>query len=83
MLPKIAYQIKEAVAVTGVGRTNIYEEMAKGNLRSVMIAGRRLIMHDDLMAFMKEQAARSTPIRGRGAGRGMKRKALGPNQAAT
>ncbi|WKL58003.1 helix-turn-helix domain-containing protein [Asticcacaulis sp. ZE23SCel15] len=51
--PKLAYRIDEAVRATGLGRSFLYERMAEGSLKSVKIGGRRLILQDDLMAFLR------------------------------
>lgn len=50
---KIAYRIDEAVKASGLGRTFLYERMASGELKSVKIGGRRLIMRSDLVAFLE------------------------------
>lgn len=52
---KIAYRINEAVKATGLGRTFIYERIASGELRSIKVGGRRLIMREDLMRFLTGQ----------------------------
>lgn len=49
---KIAYRIDEAVKASGLGRTFLYERIASGELKSVKIGGRRLIMHYDLIFFL-------------------------------
>jgi excisionase family DNA binding protein len=51
---KIAYRIDEAVKASGLGRTFLYERMATGELKSVKLGGRRLILHADLMAFLTQ-----------------------------
>jgi excisionase family DNA binding protein len=57
---KLAYRVDEAIQVSGLGRTFLYEHIANGQLPSVKIGGCRLILHDDLLAFLKGAAA-STP----------------------
>ena len=52
---KIAYRIDEAVKATGLGRTFLYERIASGELKSIKIGGRRLIMVDDLLLFLRGQ----------------------------
>ena len=50
---KLAYRIDEAVHVSGLGRTTIYDEIKKQRLKAVKVAGRRLILREDLEAFLK------------------------------
>ena len=52
--PKLAYTIKQACYVSGLGRTSLYEAMATGRLPWTKPAGRRLIWAEDLKAFMSE-----------------------------
>ena len=40
---KLAYQVNEAVHVSGLGRTTIYELIKAEKLKTVKAAGRRLI----------------------------------------
>jgi hypothetical protein len=55
---KLMYSIAEVAEMTGIGRTVLFREMAQGCLASVAIgqrgraAGRRLITHDDLVAWI-------------------------------
>lgn len=49
---KLAYRIDEAVKASGLGRTFIYEHIAKGALQSIKVGGRRLILHDELVQFL-------------------------------
>lgn len=50
---KIAYRIDEAVQVSGLGRTTIYDEIKHRRLKAIKVAGRRLILREDLEAFLK------------------------------
>ncbi|WP_298333227.1 helix-turn-helix domain-containing protein [Asticcacaulis sp.] len=50
---KLAYRIDEAVKASGLGRSFLYERMADGSLKSIKIGGRRLILRDELVAFLK------------------------------
>lgn len=50
---KIAYRIDEAVQASGLGRTTIYDEIKNRRLKAVKVAGRRLILREDLEAFLK------------------------------
>jgi excisionase family DNA binding protein len=49
---KLAYRIDEAVKASGLGRSFLYERMASGELPSVKIGGRRLILHQELVTFL-------------------------------
>ena len=51
---KNANRINEAVKASGKGRTFLYERIATGELRSIKLGGRRLILHSDLMAFLTQ-----------------------------
>ena len=42
-LSKAAYSIPEAVQITGVGRSRLYQEIESGRLRSVKVGRRTLI----------------------------------------
>jgi excisionase family DNA binding protein len=50
---KIAYQINEAVVASGLGRTTIYYEIKQGRLKAIKVAGRRLILREDLESFLR------------------------------
>lgn len=50
---KLAYRIDEAVQVSGLGRTTIYDEIKNQRLKAIKVAGRRLILREDLEAFLK------------------------------
>ena len=53
-LERRAYTIDEAVLVSGVGRTSIYEVIKKGELRAVKRGRRTLILADDLEQFLNQ-----------------------------
>lgn len=53
---KIAYRIDEAVKASGLGRTFLYERIADGTLKSIKVGGRRLILREDLMHFLRQNA---------------------------
>jgi excisionase family DNA binding protein len=48
----LAYRIPVAARVSGLGRSTIYREIENGALPSVKVAGRRLILHADLQAYL-------------------------------
>ena len=51
-IPKAAFRVKEAAAVYGVSKTKLYELMGAGQLKSVMVGGRRLIPRTELDALI-------------------------------
>jgi excisionase family DNA binding protein len=57
--PRISYSVEEAAEETGIGRSYIYLAMKHGELASLKLGKRRLIMHDDLVSWLqsKRQAA--------------------------
>jgi excisionase family DNA binding protein len=54
---KRAYRVNEAVAAYRLSRSTLYKLIAEGTLRTVKIAGRRLIPRDAIEALF-EGAAR-------------------------
>ena len=50
--PPLAYNIPEALRIVGIGRTKLYDEMTSGRLKSFVLCGRRIIMHEDLLAWL-------------------------------
>ena len=50
---KLAYQINEAVRVSGLSRTTIYELMKDGRLKTVLVEGRRLVPAENLRALLR------------------------------
>jgi excisionase family DNA binding protein len=61
MSEKIAYTINEAVAVSGLGRTTIYELIKRGDLPRSKIGARTLIRHVDLEALLERHLVASEP----------------------
>jgi excisionase family DNA binding protein len=53
---KRAYRINEAVAAYRLSRSTLYKLMSAGTLRTVKVAGRRLIPRDALEALIAEGA---------------------------
>lgn len=49
---KEALSIVEACAMTGLGRTKLYEAISKGNLIARKCGKRTLILKGDLLAFL-------------------------------
>ena len=51
--PPISYGIPGTERATGLKKSKIYEEIAAGRLKSIKVAGRRLILHDDLVEYLR------------------------------
>ena len=48
----LAYRVNDAAKVSGLSRTSLYELLATGQLRSIKVAGRRLISADALRELL-------------------------------
>lgn len=60
---KLMYRVPEAVELTSIGRSRLYELMASGELESVKLGNARLIPHDALLALvarLREEATRAS-----------------------
>lgn len=57
MTTKIAYTMKETVAVSGISRTTLYGLMKAGELTPVKIGVRTLIRHKDLEELLQRKLA--------------------------
>lgn len=53
---KLAFRIDEAVAASGLSRSTLYALISAGTLPSVRVAGRRLILKNDLVALLSGRA---------------------------
>jgi excisionase family DNA binding protein len=51
--PPLAYRIDDAVKASGLSRSTLYDLISEGRLRSVKVAGRRLIPADALLALLR------------------------------
>jgi hypothetical protein len=52
----LAYRVNDAIKVSGLSRTSIYKLIGEGKLRSVLVAGRRLIPADALRELVRGAA---------------------------
>lgn len=52
-----AFRLPDAVAYSGLGKSFLYECIRRGQLASVKVAGRRLILREDLEALIHGRAA--------------------------
>lgn len=51
-LQRLAYSVAEAATVSNLSRSKLYELLGSGELKSIKIAGRRLIRHSDLLSLL-------------------------------
>ncbi|WP_210202153.1 helix-turn-helix domain-containing protein [Methylobacterium sp. 190mf] len=51
-MEKLAYTIPETCYVTGLGRTTVYNLMAKSKLQSLKVGGRTIITADSVRRFL-------------------------------
>ena len=51
----LAYSVPEAAGVAGVSRAHLYRAMQVGDLASVKTGSRRVVLHDDLVAWLRGQ----------------------------
>ena len=52
----IAYRVNDAAKATGLSRSSLYTLMGEGKLRSILVAGRRLIPADALRDLLRGAA---------------------------
>jgi excisionase family DNA binding protein len=51
----LGYSVLDAAGVAGVSRAHLYRAMHAGDLPSVKTGSRRVILHDDLVAWLHGQ----------------------------
>lgn len=61
MSERLAYTISEAVAVSGLGRSTIYELIKRGELPRAKIGARTLIRRQDLEAMLERKLTSRPP----------------------
>ena len=49
----LAYRINDAVQISGLGRTTLYKLISDNRLRSVVVAGRRLVLAASLRELLE------------------------------
>jgi excisionase family DNA binding protein len=57
----VAVSVNDACRLSGLGRTLLYEAIAKGDLASCKIGNRRLILIEDLRAWIRRQRQPTLP----------------------
>jgi excisionase family DNA binding protein len=55
-MSKIALSVAEAINVTGLSRTTLYGEIKSGRLPTRKIGRRRIIIADELRAWLEKQS---------------------------
>ena len=58
--PRLMYDVATAARQLSVGRSTLYELLRRGELASCLIGTRRLLAHDDLVAFVRAHRADHT-----------------------
>lgn len=58
---RIAYSIDELAKVAGIGRTQIYKEIASGRLHPVKVGKRTLITANEAQHWLERLAATNAP----------------------
>lgn len=53
--PRISYSVEEAAEETGLGRSYLYLAIKANELATLKLGKRRLIMRDDLIAWLKSK----------------------------
>ena len=52
---KFAYTIPRTAELVSVSRSQVYVEIQTGRLSAVKVGGRTLVLHDDLIAWLKSR----------------------------
>jgi hypothetical protein len=55
---RLAYDLQSASDATDPSRATLFRRIQDGALRPVLVGGKHLILHDDLMAFLTGAAGR-------------------------
>jgi excisionase family DNA binding protein len=56
-LPKLAFSVREACAVSSLGKTTLYAHISAGRLKAIRVGGRTIIPADSLHALLNGEAA--------------------------
>jgi excisionase family DNA binding protein len=56
----LAHSIADAANISSIGRTMIYDLIAAGDLRARKVGSKTLILHEDLLAFLRDLPAMKT-----------------------
>ncbi|MCC4621770.1 helix-turn-helix domain-containing protein [Xanthomonas cassavae CFBP 4642] len=55
MEEKLSYSVDEAVRVTGLGRSNFYKILARGDIESFTVGKRRMVSARALRQFIEQK----------------------------
>lgn len=58
--PQLAYTVKQAATILGIGRTTLYALIQTGELTPVKLRMRTLLMRDDLVALLDRMRPANT-----------------------
>lgn len=61
-MERLAYSIEEAAAVSGVGRTRLYQAIAAGRLRARKNGRATIVLTEDLAAFLRSLPERQLSL---------------------
>jgi excisionase family DNA binding protein len=50
---RLAYSVTESCAIAGIGRTNLYELITRGEIRAKKVGRRTVILADDLRQWLE------------------------------
>lgn len=56
---KLEYRVPEAVEVSGIGKTTLYELIKQGKIEAVRVGRRRLVLASSLAAYLEGLRAES------------------------
>jgi excisionase family DNA binding protein len=65
-MTKLAYRLPEAIEISGIGRTKLYELIANGEIQAVHVGRRTLVLGDSLRSFLEGLATVARPSKERG-----------------
>jgi excisionase family DNA binding protein len=51
----MAYSVVDAARVLGIGKSKLYELVKQGEIETIKIGSRTLVLHDQLAAFVDRQ----------------------------
>lgn len=55
MITPMAYSVVDAARVLGIGKSKLYELVKQGEIETIKIGSRTLVLHDQLAAFVDRQ----------------------------